>query len=289
MGQCVGVPAAAAAAGAVACRGRSDRLMEHLWATLLNWAMRLDAVSTPSLYDCFGQLVRFSSAHVAQDAFFNLVTQPWNYYVLLHAIQAIDSSAVDPLEDDSSTVTTIAAAGAATSARPATADAANRATAPGNRVTGLATDTGTSVAATGAATAAAATAAAATAAAEAVIVAAARQIIHHSRRLQTFGIYLILFYFSIWHFAYFFVFPLSKKIDYLLLFWMFDLFPSIFQSPLSFSFDLFISALIPPAVSVLGFGLPPIATLPFGLFNDLLTSSSLTVFHFYHRLEFQYR
>ena len=80
-------------AGPAMCSAESEELMEHLWVALYNWSVRLSC--SESLFDCFCQLVHFCSSHLAADTFTALVVQPWNYFILLMAMGAIDGRTQD--------------------------------------------------------------------------------------------------------------------------------------------------------------------------------------------------
>lgn len=66
-------------------------LLEHLWATLLNWTMRANPSSREHLFSTLAHLLHFSQRFLTDHQFTLLTCQPWNYLVLVDAVQQAGS------------------------------------------------------------------------------------------------------------------------------------------------------------------------------------------------------
>lgn len=78
------------------CSDEMCALLEHLWATLLNWTMRCDPASGGSsrLFRSLSQLMRFCQRYLPDEQFALLTSQPWNYFVLEEAVRLRSADAI---------------------------------------------------------------------------------------------------------------------------------------------------------------------------------------------------
>ena len=76
------------------CSDETRTLLEHLWATLINWTMRSDLPTRDRLFACLSQLMRFCQRFLPPAQFTWLASLPWNHFVLAEAIASGSDEAV---------------------------------------------------------------------------------------------------------------------------------------------------------------------------------------------------
>lgn len=76
------------------CSEETRTLVEHLWATLMNWTMRTDPSTRDRLFASLSQLMRFCQHYLPPAQFASLASHPWNYLVLLDAVASRSTEAI---------------------------------------------------------------------------------------------------------------------------------------------------------------------------------------------------
>ena len=82
------------------CSQERNRLLEHLWSTLVNWTMRSADGSTTKnrIFACLSQLMRSCQRSLPPAQFALLAAQPWNYVVVVGAVRCPSSSSVEAVQ-----------------------------------------------------------------------------------------------------------------------------------------------------------------------------------------------
>lgn len=73
------------------CGDEMRHLVHHLWATLINWTMRIGPAKRDRLFATLCQLMEFVSKSLPDDQLTALASHPWNYVVLMDAVD-VDAS-----------------------------------------------------------------------------------------------------------------------------------------------------------------------------------------------------
>lgn len=70
------------------CNSGNVTWIGHLWSTLQNWTLRVHPSAAARLFQCLTDMIRFCRRALPDDEFSILITQPYNFLVLLYGLES---------------------------------------------------------------------------------------------------------------------------------------------------------------------------------------------------------